>query len=115
MSWLLSLWKLLAKTQLLEIKTININEDEQKIIKLQNEKNEIYNKYQNKLNEMQNNLLQESSNENNNNGSQKINFILNILEENIKDFKDIFFKKVNSLEKSTELFNKTRILFNIFG
>ena len=95
--------------RLLEIKTININENEQKIIKLQNEKNEIYNKYQNKLNEMQNNLLQESSNENNNNGSQKINFILNILEENIKDFKDIFFKKVNSLEKSTELFNKTRI------
>ena len=95
--------------KLLEIKNNNINEDEKKIIKLQNEKNEIYNIYQKKLNEMQNNiLLQSDTNNTDNNGSQKINFILNLLEENIKDFKDIFIKKINVLEKNTELFNKTR-------
>ena len=97
--------------KLLEVKNNNINEDEKKIIKLQNEKNEIYNIYQKKLNEMQDNLLKESESNGNasNTGSQKINFILNLLEENIKDFKEIFLKKINNLEKNTEIFNKTRI------
>ena len=94
--------------KLLEIKNNNISEDEQKIIKLQNEKNEIYNIYQKKLNEMQNNILLQTDSNNSDNNSQKINFMLRLLEENIKDFKDIFLKKINVLERSTELFNKTR-------
>ena len=94
--------------KLLEIKNNNISEDEQKIIKLQNEKNEIYNIYQKKLNEMQNNILLQTDSNNSDNNSQKTNFMLRLLEENIKDFKDIFFKKINVLERSTELFNKTR-------
>ena len=95
--------------KLLEIKNNNISEDEQKIIKLQNEKNEIYNIYQKKLNEMQNNILLQTDSNNSDNNSQKTNFMLRLLEENIKDFKDIFLKKINVLERSTELFNKTRI------
>ena len=94
--------------KLLEIKNNNISEDEQKIIKLQNEKNEIYNIYQKKLNEMQNNILLQTDSNNSDNNSQKTNFMLRLLEENIKDFKDIFLKKINVLERSTELFNKTR-------
>ena len=95
--------------KLLEIKNNNINEDEKKIIKLQNEKNEIYNIYQKKLNEMQNNiLLQTDTNNSDDNNSRKMNFMMSLLEENIKDFKDIFLKKINVLERSTELFNKTR-------
>ena len=94
--------------KLLEIKNNNISEDEQKIIKLQNEKNEIYNIYQKKLNEMQNNILLQTDSNNSHNNSQKTNFMLRLLEENIKDFKDIFLKKINVLERSTELFNKTR-------
>ena len=97
-------------TKIIEIKINNINEDEKKIIQLQNEKNEIYNIYQKKLNEMQNNILQDSgTNDMINSDSQKISFILNSLEENIKDFKEIFFKKINNLEKNTEFFNKTRV------
>lgn len=81
-----------------------------KIIKLQNEKNEIYNIYQKKLNEMQNNILKGSeSADNTNNGSQKISFILSLLEENIKDFKEIFLKRINNLDKTTESFNKIRV------
>jgi hypothetical protein len=95
-------------SKLLEIKNNNISEDEQKIIKLQNEKNEIYNIYQKKLNEMQNNILLQTDSNNSDNNSQKTNFMLRLLEENIKDFKDIFLKKINVLERSTELFNKTR-------
>ena len=97
-------------TKILEIKNNNINEDEKKIIKLQNEKKEIYNTYQKKINEMQDNLLQGSDlKENINNDSQKISSVLSLLEENIKDFKEIFIKKINNLEKNTELFNKTRV------
>ena len=96
--------------KLLEIKNNNLNEDEKKIIKLQNEKNEIYNIYQKKLNEMQNNILKGSeSADNTNNGSQKISFILSLLEENIKDFKEIFLKRINNLDKTTESFNKIRV------
>ena len=97
-------------TKLLEIKNNNINENEKKIIKLQNEKKEIYDTYQKKINEMQDNLLQGSDlKENINNDSQKISSVLNLLEENIKDFKEIFIKKISGLEKNTELFNKTRV------
>ena len=96
--------------KLLEIKNNNLNEDEKKIIKLQNENNEIYNIYQKKLNEMQNNILNGSeSADNRNNGSQKISFILSLLEENIKDFKEIFLKRINNLDKTTESFNKIRV------
>ena len=96
--------------KILEKKNINLNENEKIIIKLQNEKNEIYNIYQKKLNEMQNNILKGSeSNDSTNNGSQKISFILSLLEENIKDFKEIFLKKINNLDNTTETFNKIRV------
>ena len=96
-------------TKLLEIKNKNINDNEKMIIKLQNEKNDINNIYQKKLIEIQNNIMTSSnSNEGDNNDSQKISSILNILEENIKDFKETFIKKVNNLEKNRELFNKNK-------
>ena len=94
--------------KLLEMKENNNNENEKIIIKLQNEKNEIYNTYQKKLSEMQNYILQESDS-NENDGGQRMSSVLNLLEENIKDFKEVFIKKLNNLEKNTELFNKTRI------
>jgi hypothetical protein len=79
-------------------------------MELQNEKNEIYNTYQKKINEMQDNLFQNSDlKESLNNDSQKMSSILSLLEENIKDFKEIFIKKINNLEKNTELFNKSRV------
>ena len=96
--------------KLLEIKNNSINENEKKILELQNERNEIYNTYQKKINEMQNNLFQNSDlKENINNDSQKISSVLSLLEENIKDFKEIFIKKINNLEKNSELFNKMRV------
>ena len=83
----------------------NIKESEKKIMKLEEEKNEIYNSYQKKINELQNKILQESKDIKDGN----IASVLTILEENIKDFKDIFNNKINILMKNTELFNKSKI------
>jgi DNA-binding Xre family transcriptional regulator len=74
-------------------------------MKLEEEKNEIYNYYQKKINELQNKILQESKDIKDGN----IASVLTILEENIKDFKDIFNNKINILMKNTELFNKSKI------
>jgi len=74
-------------------------------MKLEEEKNEIYNSYQKKINELQNKILQESKDIKDGN----IASVLTILEENIKDFKDIFNNKINILMKNTELFNKSKI------
>ena len=90
---------------LIEKKNENIKESEKKIMKLEEEKNEIYNTYQKKINLLQNNILKESKDINDNN----ISSVLTILEENIKDFKNIFNIKIKELMKNTELFNKSRI------
>ena len=103
--------KIIELNEVIEKKNEIIKENENKIIKLLEEKNEIYNIYQNKINEMQNKILKESINNNeiNEGDNQKISSILNLLEENIKDFKDIFQKKLINLMNNIELYNKSRI------
>ena len=82
----------------------NIKTSEDRIMKLEEEKKEIYNTYQKKINEMQNNILKETKDIK----EGDISSVLSILEENIKDFKDIFNNKLNNLIKSTELYQKSR-------
>ena len=96
--------KIKELNDLLEKKNSNLKENENRIMKLEEEKKEIYNIYQNKINELQNNILKESKNIKEGN----ISSVLSILEENIKDFKDIFDKKINNLIKNTELYQKSR-------
>ena len=97
--------KIKELNDIIETKNENIKESEKKIMKLEEEKNEIYNSYQKKINELQNKILQESKDIKDGN----IASVLTILEENIKDFKDIFNNKINILMKNTELFNKSKI------
>ena len=97
--------KIKELNDIIETKNENIKESEKKIMKLEEEKNEIYNSYQKKINELQNKILQESKDIKDGN----IASVLTILEENIKDFKDIFNNKINILLKNTELFNKSKI------
>ena len=97
--------KIKELNDLIETKNANIKESEQKIMKLEEEKNEAYNTYQKKINELQNNILKNTSNIKEGN----ISSILTILEENIKDFKDIFNNKIDNFKKSTEIFHKMRI------
>ena len=97
--------KIKELNNIIETKNENIKESEKKIMKLEEEKNEIYNSYQKKINELQNKILQESKDIKDGN----IASVLTILEENIKDFKDIFNNKINILMKNTELFNKSKI------
>ena len=97
--------KIKELNDIIETKNENIKENEKKIMKLEEEKNEIYNSYQKKINELQNKILQESKDIKDGN----IASVLTILEENIKDFKDIFNNKINILMKNTELFNKSKI------
>ena len=97
--------KIKELNDIIETKNENIKESEKKILKLEEEKNEIYNSYQKKINELQNKILQESKDIKDGN----IASVLTILEENIKDFKDIFNNKINILMKNTELFNKSKI------
>ena len=96
--------KIKELNDLLEKKNSNLKENENRIMKLEEEKKEIYNIYQNKINELQNNILKESNDIKEGN----ISSVLSILEENIKDFKDIFDKKINNLIKNTELYQKSR-------
>ena len=91
---------------IIETKNENIKESENKIMKLEEEKNEIYNTYQKKINELQNNILKDSKDIKD---GGNISSVLTILQENIKDFKDIFNTKINNLMKNTEIFNKSRI------
>ena len=97
--------KIKELNDIIETKNENIKESEKKIMKLEEEKNEIYNSYQKKINELQNKILQESKDIKDGN----IASVLTILEENIKDFKDIFNNKINILMKNTELFNKSKM------
>ena len=97
--------KIKELNDIIEKKNENIKEIEKKIIKLEEEKNEIYNTYQKKINELQNNILKDSKEIKDGN----ISSVLTILEENIKDFKNIFNNKLNELMKNTEIFNKSRI------
>ena len=96
--------KIKELNDLLEKKNSNLKENENRIMKLEEEKKEIYNTYQNKINELQNNILKESKDIK----EENISSVLSILEENIKDFKDIFDKKLNNLIKNTELYQKSR-------
>ena len=90
---------------IIEIKNENIKESEKKIMKLEEEKNDIYNIYQKKINELQNNLLKDSKDIKDAN----ISSILTILEENINDFKNMFDIKIKDLMKNIEEFQKSRI------
>ena len=74
-------------------------------MKLEEEKNDIYNIYQKKINELQNNLLKDSKDIKDAN----ISSILTILEENINDFKNMFDIKIKDLMKNIEEFQKSRI------
>ena len=76
--------KIKELNDLLEKKNSNLKENENRIMKLEEEKKEIYNTYQNKINELQNNILKESKDIKDGN----ISSVLSILEENIKDFKE---------------------------
>ena len=96
--------KIKELNDLLEKKNSNLKENENRIMKLEEEKKEIYNTYQKKINQMQNNILKESKDIKEGN----ISSVLSILEENIKIFKDIFDKKINNLIKNTELYQKSR-------
>ena len=97
--------KIKELNNIIEKKNESIKENEKKIMKLEEEKNDIYNTYQKKINLLQNNILKDSKDINDNN----ISSILTILEENINDFKNMFNTKINELMKNTELFNKSRI------
>ena len=97
--------KIKELNDIIEIKNENIKESEKKIMKLEEEKNDIYNIYQKKINELQNNLLKDSKDIKDTN----ISSILTILEENIKDFKNMFNLKIKDLMENTEIFKKSRI------
>ena len=96
--------KIKELNDLIEKKNENIKQSENRIMKLEEEKKEIYNIYQKKINEMGNNILKESKDIK----EGDISSVLSILEENIKDFKDIFNKKIDNLLKNTELYQKSR-------
>ena len=96
--------KIKELNDLIEKKNSNLKESENRIIKLEEEKKEIYNTYQKKINEMQTNILKESKDIK----EGDISSFLSLLEENIKDFKDIFNKKIDNLIKNTELYQKSR-------
>ena len=96
--------KIKELNDLIEKKNENIKQSENRIMKLEEEKKEIYNVYQKKINEMGNNILKESKDIK----EGDISSVLSILEENIKDFKDIFNKKIDNLLKNTELYQKSR-------
>ena len=97
--------KIKELNDIIEIKNENIKESEKKIMKLEEEKNDIYNIYQKKINELQNNLLKDSKDIKDAN----ISSILTILEENINDFKNMFDIKIKDLMKNIEEFQKSRI------
>ena len=97
--------KIKELNDIIEIKNENIKESEKKIMKLEEEKNDIYNTYQKKINELQNNLLKDSKDIKDAN----ISSILTILEENINDFKNMFDIKIKDLMKNIEEFQKSRI------
>ena len=96
--------KIKELNDLIEKKNENLKQSENRIMKLEEEKKEIYNIYQKKINEMGNNILKESKDIK----EGDISSVLSILEENIKDFKDIFNKKIDNLLKNTELYQKSR-------
>ena len=96
--------KIKELNDLIEKKNENIKQSENRIMKLEEEKKEIYNIYQKKINEMGNNILKESKDIK----EGDISSVMSILEENIKDFKDIFNKKIDNLLKNTELYQKSR-------
>ena len=97
--------KIKELNDIIEIKNENLKESEKKIMKLEEEKNDIYNIYQKKINELQNNLLKDSKDIKDAN----ISSILTILEENINDFKNMFDIKIKDLMKNIEEFQKSRI------
>ena len=96
--------KIKELNDLIEKKNENLKQSENRIMKLEEEKKEIYNIYQKKINEMGNNILKESKDIK----EGDISSVMSILEENIKDFKDIFNKKIDNLLKNTELYQKSR-------
>ena len=96
--------KIKELNDLMQKKNENLKQSENRIMKLEEEKKEIYNIYQKKINEMGNNILKESKDIK----EGDISSVLSILEENIKDFKDIFNKKIDNLLKNTELYQKSR-------
>ena len=86
----------------LEIKNQNILDIQKKFLLLENEKNENFNNYQKKLSDIQNNLLSENTTENN------YSKAIELLVDNIKEFKEVILNKLNNLHKNFETINNAR-------